>query len=175
MVEKRPDFKGIYLDTNVLLRGQRWPIPSIVLNNLLKLSALCGISRYLPEPVITEAEEHWLRGVKDGITGLGTAQKSFHRFINPLECKTTVEHPSAEILLDEYKQKVDVAINDYGIERVPYTTSTIEEVFGSATKYLLPFAPKAEGRGFQDAVILLSILDHLGPSSSGTGLFVTED
>jgi len=82
MVEKRPDFKGIYLDTNVLLRGQRWPIPSIVLNNLLKLSALCGISRYLPEPVITEAEEHWLRGVKDGITGLGTAQKSFHRFIN---------------------------------------------------------------------------------------------
>lgn len=116
-----------------------------------------------------------MRGIKDAITGLETAQKSLRRSAGPLECNITVQHPSVEILVREYRHKVNTAISNYGITRIPFTGRTLEEVFGFATKYLLPFAPKAEGRGFQDAVILLSVLDHLHSSSTGAALFVTGD
>src|SRR5262249_30222446 len=52
---------------------------------------------------------------------------------------------------------------------------TLEEVFGFATKYVLPFVLDAKGRGFQDAVILLTILDHLNSFPTATAVFVSED
>ncbi|HET8890021.1 MAG TPA: PIN domain-containing protein [Candidatus Angelobacter sp.] len=170
-----PDFQGVYLDTNVLMRGQQWPLPSILLNNFLRLAELCGISRHLPEPVLKEAEEHWSREVKEGIAGLSRAAGQLERLAKPVECEPTVAHPSAEILLEKYRTLVDASIRKYGIIRTPFTKRTVEEVFGFATKYLLPFGPKAEGKGFQDAVILLSVLDHLNSFPTDKAIFITSD
>ena len=170
-----PDFQGIYLDTNVLLRGQGWPSPSIQLNNLLRLAGLCKIDRFLPEPVLKEAEEHWLRGVKEGISTLSGAKKELQRLANPMECEIKLDHLPVETLLERYRKQVDTAIQKYQIARTPFTSRTVEEVFGFATKYLLPFTAKGEGKGFQDAAILLSILDHLNLSSTSNAIFITGD
>jgi hypothetical protein len=170
-----PDFQGVYLDTNVLMRGQQWPLPSILLNNFLRLAELCGINRYLPEPVLKESEEHWSREVKEGIAGLSRAAGQLERLAKPVECEPTLGHPSAEILLEKYRILVDASIKKYGITRTPFTKRTVEEVFGFATKYLLPFGPKGEGKGFQDAAILLSVLDHLNASPTDKAIFITSD
>jgi hypothetical protein len=170
-----PYFRGVYLDTNVLTRGQQWPLPSIMLNNFLRLAELCGINRYLPEPVLREAEEHWSREVKEGITGLLRAAVQLERLAKPVECESTLQHPTAENLLEKYRSLVDAAIRKYSITRIPFTKRTVEEVFGFATNYLLPFGPKGEGKGFQDAVILLSILDHINTSPTDNALFITSD
>jgi len=169
------DFHGVYLDTNVLMRGQQWPLPSILLNNFLRLAELCGINRHLPEPVLKEAEDHWLREVKEGIAGLSRAAGQLERLAKPVECEPTVGYPSAEILLEKYRTLVEASIRKYGIVRTPFTERTVEEVFGFATKYLLPFSPKGEGKGFQDAVILLSVLDHLNSSPTDNAIFITTD
>jgi hypothetical protein len=170
-----PDFRGIYVDTNILLRGQGWPSPSILLNNLFRLAAWWGIYRFLPEPVLTEAEEHWLRGLKDGVSRLSSATKELQRLASPVVCETKTEHPSVESLREEYGNRVNAAVKDYDIIRTPFTKRTVEETFGLATRYVLPFGDKAEGRGFQDAVILLSILDHLNSFSQAKAIFVTSD
>ncbi len=171
----QPDFHRIYLDTNVLLRGRGWPAPSILLNNLLRLAGLCGIDRFVPEPVLKEAEEHWLRGLKEGASKLLSAKRDLHRSATPIHCDITLEHPPIENLLADYRKKVGDAVKEYGIQRTPFTKRTVEEIFGFATKYLLPFAHNAEGKGFQDAVILLSILDHLNLSPGANAVFVTAD
>jgi hypothetical protein len=170
-----PDFDGIYFDTNVLVRGQGWPSPSIPLNNVLRFAAWWGVSRFIPEPVLREAEEHWLRGVKGGVSGLSGAKNELKRLASPLTCETNIEHPTIEKLLEEYRNKVDAAVKDYGITRTPFTNRTVEEVFGFGTKYFLPFAPKGEGKGFQDAVILLSILDHLAEFPNAKAVFISSD
>lgn len=169
------DFQGIYLDTNVLLRGPQWPLPSILLNNLLRLAEMCGISRFIPEPVLKEAEDHWLRGVQEGILGLSGAARQFERAAKPIEFKTALEHPTPEILLEQYRNLVDASVKKYRIARTPFTRRTAEEVFGFATKYFVPFASKGEGKGFQDAVILLSVLDHVASSANDKAIFVTMD
>src|SRR5579872_1642499 len=171
-----PDIQRIYMDTNVVLRGHGWPTPSILLNNLLRLADLCGIECLMPEPVLKEAEEHWSRGLKESASKLASAKKELHRSANPIRCEITLEHSSIEDLLAEYRRKVSEAIKRYGITRTPFTQRTVEEIFGFATKYLSPFAHNAEGKGFQDAVILLSILDDLNscPAES-TAVFVSAD
>src|SRR5579864_3660496 len=169
-----PDFQGVYLDTNVM-RGKQWPLPSILLNNFLRLAELCEINRFLPEPVLKEAEEHWFREVKEQIGGLSRAAEQLARLARPVECGPKVEHPSAETLLEKYRELVDTSVKKYGITRTPFTKRTVEEVFGFATKYLLPFGPKGEGKGFQDAVIILSVLDHLNASPTDKAFFITSD
>lgn len=169
------DFKAVYLDTNVLLRGQGWPVPSILLNNLFRLAALCGVQNCIPEPVIKEAEEHWLRQMNDSITKLTNAKREMNKSSGPVQCEIKLDHPTIGELMEEYRKQVGNAVKEYDIIRTPFTRRETAEIFGFATRYIQPFAHKSEGRGFQDAVILLSILDHLGWSADAAGLFVTSD
>ncbi len=104
-----------------------------------------------------------------------TAQKSLQRLSNPIQCETKLDHTPVEKLLEEYRQKVAETVKEYAIIRVPFAKRTLEEVFGLATRYILPFASDAKGRGFQDTVILLSILDHLNEFHEAQTIFISED
>lgn len=170
----RPEFHGIYLDTNVLI-AQGWPSPSIMLHNVFRFAAWWGIQTLLPDPVIKEAEDHWLREVKRGVSELAGAQKTLQRLASPIPCEAKEEHTAVEKLLEEYRKKVEETLKEYAIIRVPFTKRTLEEVFGFATKYVLPFVLDAKGKGFQDAVILLSILDHLNGFPEATTIFISAD
>jgi|SRR5579863_1920924 PIN domain-containing protein len=169
-----PDFDGIYLDTNVLI-AEGWPAPSIVLNNLLRYAAWWHIARLLPEPVLAEAEDHWLRGVKDGISRLSAASRELQRVAGPITCEVTTNHSPADKLLEEYRSRVSAAVKDYEITRTPLTRRSLQQIFALATKYAPPFAHKGEGKGFQDVVILTSILDDLNADPEARAIFITAD
>lgn len=170
----RPEFHGIYVDTNVLIK-QGWPSPSIMLNNVFRFAAWWKIQILLPDAVIKEAEDHWLRDVKRGIAELASAQRDLQRLASPIPCETKEEHTAVEKLLEEYRKKVEETLKEYAIIRVPFTKRTTEEVFGFATKYILPFVLDAKGKGFQDVVILLSILDHLNGFPEAITIFISGD
>lgn len=171
---QRPQFDGIYVDTNVLI-AQGWPAPSILLNNVLRFGAWWGIKILLPDPVIKEAEDHWLRDVKRGISEFDGAQKNVQRLASPIPCEVKGEHTPIEKLLEEYRAKVAETLKEYAIIRVPFTKRPLESVFEFATKYVLPFVPDAKGKGFQDTVILLSILDHLNEFPEAATIFISAD
>jgi PIN domain len=171
---QRPKFNGIYLDTNVLI-AQGWPRPSILLNNVLRYAAVWGIQTLLPDPVTKEAEDHWLRDVKRGISEFDGAQKNLQRLASPIPCEVKGEHTPVEKLLEGYRAKVAETLKEYAIIQVPFTKRPLEDVFEFATKYVLPFVPDAKGRGFQDAVILFSILDHLNEFPEASAIFISAD
>jgi hypothetical protein len=55
-----PAVNTLYLDTNILV-AHNWPTISVELENLFRLAAWMKVSICVPEPVLREAEQHWLR------------------------------------------------------------------------------------------------------------------
>jgi hypothetical protein len=170
----RPNFDAIYFDTNILL-GTGWPNPSVVFHNVCILAINWGIPTFIPQPVIKEAEEHWLRGVREEMSRVNSAVKDLQRKAAPALCDAKVEFPSVETLRGQYTDRRDEAIARYHLTISPYTQCSIEEVFHHATKYVMPFEYDKEGKGFQDAVILLSILDDLDKTPDARAVLVTKD
>lgn len=167
------DFNAIYLDTNILIRSG-WPSPLAKVHNLLMLAKWWRVPVFLPEPVAIEAEEHWLRGVRDKIVGLRNAAKQLERLAQPIGSGTKVEHLAIEQLVETYRSSCRSAIEKFQIGFCPFTNLSAKEMFSIASRYLLPFELGQEGKGFQDAVILSSILQHL-KSNELTGILVTDD
>ncbi len=95
---QRPKFNEIYLDTNVLI-AEGWPSRSILLDNVFRFAAWWGIQALLPDPVIKEAEDHWLRDVKRGMSEFDGAQKNLQRLASPIPCEVKGEHTPVEKLL----------------------------------------------------------------------------
>src|SRR6266567_1440658 len=133
-----PDFKAIYFDTNALL-GAGWPDPSVLLNNVFVIGKWWGIRMFIPEPVAQEAEEHWFRKVKEQVARVESATRELERIARPAACEAKTEHPSIEMLHEQYAAKRDEVVNHYDIAIPPFTKRSVEDVFELATKYIMPF------------------------------------
>ncbi len=168
------DFNALYLDTNVLVRSG-WPSPQPKLNNFLMLAKWWGVPVFLPEPVLIEAEEHWVRGVREKVAGLKNAAKQLERLAQPIASGTKVEHLPVERLVENYRTTSRSAIEKFQIRSSPFTNLSAKDMFRAASRYVLPFELGQEGKGFQDAVILSSILQHLNSNNDLNGIFVTDD
>ncbi len=70
---------------------------------------------------------------------------------------------------------LDATIKEYGLVQTPFTKRTANEVFEYATKYLSPFTPEGHGEGFQDMVILLSVLDHFSSTPDRRAVLISSD
>jgi hypothetical protein len=171
-----PDFNAIYFDTNALLAAG-WPDPSVLLNNVFVIGGWCEIQMFLPEPVVREAEEHWLRNVDERVARAHGTIKDLQRVAKPALCDARAEHPPIKVLHQQYVAKRDEVIAKYAISISPFTKRGVEDIFELATKYVLPFEHDREGKGFQDAVILASILEHLSAHTdpSSKAVFITKD
>jgi len=169
-----PDFKAIYFDTNALI-GTGWPDPSVLLHNIFVIGDWWGIQMFLPEPVVKEAEEHWLRMVKEQVTRADSAARELQRIAKPAACEAKAEHPSIELLHEEYRTKRNEVVNKYAIAISPFTTRSVEDIFELATKYVTPFEHDKKGKGFQDTVISMSILEHLNTQPNVKAVFITKD
>jgi hypothetical protein len=66
-------------------------------------------------------------------------------------------------------------IDRLGIRILECTQRSTAEMFAHAASYRRPFASGGQGKGFQDAVILLSILDHLNTQPEWKGVLITND
>ena len=111
--------------------------------------------------MLNEVAAHWSRSLDDAISSLRTASKKVRKASSPIRCDVQVDHPSPSALSADFQRAAAETVARFEIEVVPYTRRSAEEFFGYATRYVLPFEKDEEGKGFQDAVILVSILDHL--------------
>lgn len=174
--EARPplDFNAVYLDTNVLVRSQ-WPSPSVKLNNALSLASWWNVQVFLPKPVLMEAEEHWTRTVQKNLSRLHGAADQLERIARPIDVRTKIDHVPIERMVKNYRAAVEAAMAEYRIHVCPFTNVSAQGMFNLAVRYADPFELDQEGKGFQDAVILSSVLQHLKANPELKGIFVTAD
>lgn len=174
------EFNTLYLDTNVLTESN-WPAVSSRLGNLLSLASLCKVAVLIPEPVEKEAEEHWLRQVRSSLASIEGAARDFHRLCRGIDGAIDITLETEEELFHKYRQVVLSRKEGFGILSCPITSRPLRELFDLATRYVMPFEEsrkgkgRGEGQGFQDAVILSSILEHVKQNPSISGALVSGD
>jgi hypothetical protein len=170
------EFNALYLDTNVLI-GANWPALALRLENLLVLTGWMKVSIFLPEPVEREAEQHWLREVRDSSAGLVGSVENFQRLTRRVKGIAEVRAENEEALLLRYRELAISICNHFGILTIPMTTRPLSEFFDMAIRYETPFVSdkSKKGKGFQDAVVLASVLEHLIANPQLSGLLVTDD
>jgi hypothetical protein len=166
-----PRPKTIYFDTNVLIAAG-WPHVSAQLLEALTLADLLGWEVSLPEPVLQEANEHWRRKLVEAwrdasseirnLNGKASSLVVFEK-LKPLPSRETLETELTNIVQDFVRR---VAI-------VPMTQRSTREFFSEAIQKVATFDEK--GRGFQDAVILYSILDDMKLRKIKSALLVSND
>jgi hypothetical protein len=169
-----PDYNAVYFDSNELL-ANGWPDPSVKLNNFLHIGRGWNLRAFIPAPVLEETEAHWWRKVGDKASGLASAKREFERFARPIMCDVTLEYASVEVMRKQYKVYREETIQRLAIGVIPYPHRTAEFFFQRATNYVMPFEKESEGKGFQDAVILQSVLEHLHSNGELRGAMITKD
>jgi hypothetical protein len=169
-----PDYNAIYFDSNELL-ASGWPDPSVRLSNLLHIGRWWDLQPFIPQPVLDETEAHWRRSVETKSSKLDTAKKEFERIARPVACDINVEYASLQEMRIRYEAIRKEALSTYGIGVIPYPNRTADFFFQRATNYVMPFEKDGEGKGFQDAVILQSVLEHLHSNGNLKGILITMD
>jgi hypothetical protein len=167
-------FTVIYLETEALVRSN-WPGISVLLRNVFTLANLWGLPLLLPEPVEKQVEERWLRKVDEARVKLASAATAFDRLLGPLGTRLQTNQEPVEELLRRYRETVGVIKSTFKIQPVPFTTRPVADFFNIAVRYILPFECQGEGKGFQDAVILASVLDHLSHNPEYSGVLASAD
>ncbi len=170
------DFDALYFDTNALIRGN-WPAPTLRLENLLRLTGWMKVSVFLPDAVEREIEQHWLREVRDSAAGLISSAENLHRVTRRVGGSVEFRIEDEEALLGRYRKLAVSCCEQFGIIRAPMTTRPLSEFFDIAVRYETPFVSERnkKGKGFQDAVVLASVLEHLKANPQLSGLLVTDD
>lgn len=174
--KSKVDFNAVYLDTNALIVGN-WPVPSLVLENVLRFAEWLKVSVFIPEPVEREAEQHWLREVRDSATGIHSSIENFRRITRRVNGAAQVRSEDERTLVERYRQSAASSKKALGISTSPMTSRGLSEFFDLAIQYSMPFLSGSgkKGKGFQDAVILASVLEHLRENPHLSGLLVTND
>jgi hypothetical protein len=173
MANDRP-FDTMYFDSNILL-ANHWPEPLPELSNTLELARWWKITACFPAAVLDEVESHWHRELQDGVAALRSSRGRLLKAARPIN----IGVPDVDVDLAElqrrYAEMAADAIRHFDIQVVDFTKRSTQEMFGYATRYVRPFAPKGEGKGFQDAVIAISVLDHLEGCSGATAVLISKD
>jgi hypothetical protein len=169
-----PDYNAIYFDSNELL-ANGWPEPSVRLSNLLHIGRWWKLQPFIPLAVLDETEAHWRRGVEANISKLNSAKKELERVARPVVSDVQVEFTKIDEMSRQYEAIREETLKNYLIGAVPYPKRGVHFFFKRATNCVMPFEKDREGKGFQDAVILQSVLDHLHSKSDLNGVLITMD
>lgn len=175
------DFNAIYLETEVLVRSG-WPALSVEMENVFKLAHLWEIPIFLPEPVERQIEERCIRQLVSSAAALNGAVKKTARLLSPLKLTATAECANEEDFRRAYRRAADDIKRIFRIAAIPFSSHKVSGLFELAIRYRLPFESKegkgdgrGEGKGFQDAVILAAVLEHLVDNPKIKGVLVTAD
>jgi hypothetical protein len=145
-------FLAIFPDTNIFL--PRWPSEPSGLADLLSTAAVFKIPVYLLEAVELELEAHWLREAQSAIDKV-KAQKE--KLPTQLSAVCKLEIPTMPEVISVYKREAEATKSRLDVARAAFPETTLRKLFDMAIKHEHPFA--AEGKNFQDAVIITSVLD----------------
>lgn len=173
MADDRP-FDAMYFDSNMLI-ANHWPEPLPELANTLDLALWWKIAVSVPKAVLDEVQSHWEREIQDSLAAVRGSRGKLLKAARPL----VIDVPAVDLdladLSGRYQQVATETIKRFRIQIVDFTKRSTMEMFAHATRYTRPFAPKGEGKGFQDAVILASVLDHLEAIAPSKAVLITKD
>ena len=166
-------FNRIYFDANPLIAAG-WPRLSAELENILLLARIFQVALFLPQAVELELEEHWLREFDKKCGEVTSRVGKLKKYaVAVVTDNFSLALPDRNRVRNEYCTKVRALKEKWAVEAVPLTSRPLDEIFRMAIRREHPF--QEEGKGFQDAVILLSVIDHLRGAPGQVGAFVSQD
>lgn len=179
--EHQPPFAALYFDSCELIQN-RWPDPAVNLETVLEIAKRLKVSCFIPEPVLYEVRENWLEAIRASTEKLSNAAKAYERAARVVEAVATVQHEKFDTLRARYEERVNSAIEKNCVIVVPCTVRPSRDFFHLAVNYVRPFVEarnergrSGAGRGFQDAVILSSVLEHAASNHFKHAAFITSD
>jgi hypothetical protein len=170
----------IYLDSNALW-SDRWPELPLARANVLALARQTGIRVYLPKCVEIELREKWQREIFATWTQLRKPIRRLSELIGhdirvalgPLN-ELSSDSPGPRHVFDYYyDHRYERLRKDFHTLVIDSTTRPIDEFVTMAASHAAPFNEKE--RGFRDAVVLLSVMDHLALSPGSEACLWTAD
>jgi len=170
---KKPLIKpnAVYFDTNPIL-GAGWPHPSVQLLQVISQSENLGFSVCIPEVVSTELEEHIIRELngewRKANSQIDTLNRRGHSLVAFPKLGSL---PPYDDLRSALRQLVATFTQRFRL--VPVTKRPLSEFLNLAILRGATF--EQGGRGFQDAVILCSVLDDMKANNFANAIFVSGD
>jgi PIN domain len=164
----RPD--AIYFDSNPLIAAG-WPNVSAQLLQVTQMAENLGIQLCLPETVQQELEEHRIRDIIEKHKGINSQIGKLAGNYSFLVLKYLPSLPPSENLRKELQKSAAPLAAHFS--SVPPTPRPLTEFVNLAIRRGATF--EEGGRGFQDAVIFCSVLDHMKSSKFERACFVSED
>ena len=167
---KHSPFQAVYLDSNVLLPSWPYELPAAT-KQILHLAELLDITAYVPMPVEGELEAHWER---ENLRSIADAAKVLQREIPRLASDwKLMPVPEPSSLLTSYRSMCAALKARHRLSTSPFTQKALGDLFSFAVRHDFPFEP--EGRNFQDAVILHSVLEHNVAQGSTAAAFLSRN
>lgn len=170
--------KAIYLDTNMLLSLPVWS-PNIEFAELRRLASIIGIGLYIPQIVVRELKQRREEGAKDAIKQLKVEAQSLSSLL-----RKEVSAPA--ITLDYAAARINSLVTDFIRDLNLQVVDTPQDIsmdtlVEMAVRGEAPFSPRgAEGKdkgdkGFKDALILFTVMQHMIGQGYKDGVFLTKD
>ena len=141
---------------------------------VLSLAHPFKLGIFIPKAVEDELEQHWNR-LFDAKFSKATntfAELKKHAFESDTNLDTTVV-VKKDAALAAYREWTKKLKKEWEIETVPLTLRAADELFRMAVCGEPPFQEKDVG--FRDAIIYLSVLDHLVKEPKQVGAFISQD
>jgi predicted nuclease with RNAse H fold len=171
-----PDFKRLYLDTTVL-RKSNWPHISAELSFLLESARNFGIEVFLPEVVEREREAQWFRDFTAASQKLDAAADKLAVSLGAVGAdRAAIPNQNLDALKARYRTQADEEKARGGIRTVPITARPITELLKMAVERIPPFQQAGDKvTGFQDTLILFSIIDDAKAAGATICAIVSDD
>jgi hypothetical protein len=141
-------------------------------NNFAFFARALGKEVCLPEPAVLEAESHWVRELKREIHRSEGRLRALLRKVNHADA---IVIPDLETCLRHYRKTLEQTTRQLKYTSVPMTNRALTDLFNQAIHCVPPFRDGDEGKGFQDSVILCSVIDHLAQPPSVAAVLVSND
>jgi len=175
-----PPLKRIYLDSNALFR---WPGPANDVFSLLGMTKWLKTELYIPEAVEAELEGQFVRSVNSVCGEMESRLKELKKICRDIiDVPFDVPQANKRELREAFRIRSGQVKAHYAMTTIPTVGASVGTLLTMAVNRDVPFEEctiskdrKCVG-GFQDAVILFSILDHMKSATAEYRCaFVTDD
>lgn len=181
-----PPASRIYFDTEALKNGN-WPVFSNQFAFCLRLCSTMKMELYVPEPVLHERAEQWIRERVEELTALTDKAAATQTEIqalfdlvdenarNAIGPAVILRLPHPQQLRTCYTDVEKKALQTFNFNICPYGAMPLSEAFRLAVARDFTFEEKKPGVvGLQDCVILISVIEHLRANPT-TAAFISHD
>lgn len=162
----------VFFDTTeVAAREGSGQIGRIGGERLRAAAAAIGAVLYIPDLVIDEVAYRRLRHLKKKLETLRAAEQAVKDYV----AVSVGAMKDDDEMVGIFRQKIQEALTEIPITVIPSASVTLQEVLALSKKRVPPFKPEDDPRGFQDAVILLTVLKYAQANGIHECTFVSND